>query len=502
MPHVGGRLNLDGLPRDDAAFERGLREDMGRLSQRPLQFVRYAFPWGVRETSLERYGGPWDWQLEVLGNLQAHLQNPATRFTPFRQAVSSGNGVGKSALLAMITNWAMSTFEDTKCVITAGKGAQLISKTVPEMNKWTRLAINYHWWDLKAMSLSSLDPRHARTWRADFLTWSEENPETFAGLHNKDKRILIIFDEAPAIPKSIWEITEGALTDTNTEIIWLVFGNPTRGEGDFRECFGRHRDQWHTLFVDSRTVPNAVSKIQVDAWAKKYGEDSDFFRVRVKGEFPRVGTTQFIAPHVVAAARERRIQGHLQLPLIMAIDVARYGDDETTMGVRRGRWSRSLGEYRGISTVQTAERAIEHIKRERPDAVIVDGDGIGGAVVDHLEARGYKSFEFHGGEPARDGDMYFNRRSECWGLMREWLEHAKIDDDPVLAQQLEATQYGLSSKGQIQLEAKEDLKARGFDSPDRADWLMMTFGVDVAAPRTERKREYVEADAGEHAWMG
>lgn len=501
FPRVAGTVG-EGTPRDDAAFERGLRADMGRLAWRPLQFVRYAFPWGRPGTLLENYGGPWDWQLEVLANLQEHLLVPATRHKPFRQAVSSGHGVGKSALISMLTNWAMSTFEDTKVVITAGTGAQLKTKTVPEINKWIHLAINHHWWEVKAMSVSSLDPRHERTWRTDLLTWSSENPEAFAGLHNKDKRILIIYDEASAIAKKIWETTEGALTDTGTEIIWLAFGNPTRGEGEFFDCFNRNRHLWHALYVDSRTVPGAVSKAQVDEWAKTYGEDSDFMRVRVRGEFPRVGTTQFISPAAVEAARQRRVFGYEKLPLIMAIDVARFGDDETTMGIRRGRWSKGIANYRGLPTDQVAERAIEHVKALRPDALVVDGDGLGAGVVDHLRLRGYQCFEFHGGEAPRDADMYFNRRSEVWGLMREWLATAAIDDDPVLAQQLTGPQYGLSAKGQIQLESKKDMKARGVESPDRADWLAMTFGVDVAAPKTERKTRYVDVGEPAHAWMG
>ena len=69
------------------------------------------------------------------------------------------------------------------------------------------------------------------------VPWSERNTEAFAGLHNKGKRILLIFDEASAIPDVIWEVSEGALTDEGTQIIWCVFGNPTRNTGRFKGCF-------------------------------------------------------------------------------------------------------------------------------------------------------------------------------------------------------------------------------------------------------------------------
>ena len=91
-----------------------------------------------------------------------------------------------------------------------------------------KLGHNHHWFDVRATSIRSQVPGHETSWRADFITWSEQNTEAFAGLHNKGKRILLIFDEASAIADPVWEVAEGALTDQNTEIIWLAFGNPTR----------------------------------------------------------------------------------------------------------------------------------------------------------------------------------------------------------------------------------------------------------------------------------
>jgi hypothetical protein len=93
--------------------------------------------------------------------------------------------------------------------------------------------INRHWFTYTATALYSADPAHEKTWRVDMTAWSENNTEAFAGLHNKGKRLLLIFDEASAIPDLIWEVAEGALTDEQTEIIWACFGNPTRNSGRF-----------------------------------------------------------------------------------------------------------------------------------------------------------------------------------------------------------------------------------------------------------------------------
>src|SRR5690606_34243518 len=99
-----------------------------------------------------------------------------------------------------------------------------------------------------ATAYFSKDPTRERTWRIDAVPWSEKNPEAFAGLHNKGKRLLMIMDEASAILDVIWETAEGALTDSDTEIIRLAFGNPTRNIGRFRECFagGRFAPYWRT----------------------------------------------------------------------------------------------------------------------------------------------------------------------------------------------------------------------------------------------------------------
>ena len=228
----------------------------------------------------------------------------ATPDEAVRLAVASGHGIGKSALVAWVILWAMSTLSDTRGVVTANTEGQLRTKTWPELAKWHALSINKSWFTYTATSLQSSRPGRDRTWRVDAITWSENNTEAIAGLHNKGKRAFALFDEASSIADGVWETIEGALTDAGTDLFWLAFGNPTRTTGRFRECFagGRFAHRWQPQQINSRSV-SMTNKAQIATWVHDYGEDSDFVRVRVKGEFPRAGTMQFIDSERVAAGR-------------------------------------------------------------------------------------------------------------------------------------------------------------------------------------------------------
>lgn len=477
-------------------LEEELIAEVADTANDPLAFAMRFYPWG--EGELAQSTGPRQWQKDILSGIRDHLQS-ADRFQPYMVAVASGKGIGKSALVSMIINWAMSTCGDCKIVVTANTGTQLATKTQPEVSKWTRLAYNRHWWEVKATSITSREPGHEREWRVDFIPWSKENMEAFSGLHNQGKRLVVIFDEASGIHDTIWDNTEGTLTDENTEILWIAFGNPTRPFGRFRECFGKNKNRWKTFQIDSRNVEGTNHQEQARQVAA-HGEDSYHVRIWIRGEFPLVGSDQFISPGDVDNARHCITQGYEALPKILACDVARFGDDQSVIGYRQGRMAVILEKMRGKDTVFVAERVIHWKNEIKPDAIVVDGDGLGAGTVDHIKHRGFEVFEFHGGAAANDGSKYLNRRSEIWGLMREWMPNAQIPDDPELADDLVGPLYDYNTKGQICLEPKDEMKERGLSSPDCGDFLAMTFSVTVAPPKP--KSEAPRERYRETGWMG
>src|SRR6185312_1107488 len=158
-------------------------------------------------------------------------------------------------------------------------------------------------------------------------------------------------------------------------------GNPTQASGDFRECFGKMAHRWKTRHIDAMTVPG-TNRALFDKWVEDYGEDSDFVRVRVRGEFPRAGSSQFIPQDLVAAARKRHVSPS-GWPII-SVDVARFGSNQTVILLRRGDNAIVLERGRGWDTQQTAMRVEHHVMEQNARVCIVDGDGIGGAVADKI----------------------------------------------------------------------------------------------------------------------
>jgi hypothetical protein len=394
----------------------------------------------------------------------------------------------------------MSTRPRAKGTVTANTFTQLDTKTWAAIQTWARLLINRHWFTITGDSMYFRGQKD--TWRVTAQSSKEENSESFAGQHAFDSTSFYIFDEASAVPDKIWEVAEGGLTDG--EPFFLACGNPTRNTGKFhRITFGSERERWTRFSVDSRTS-KFTNKQQIAEWIADYGEDSDFVRVRVRGECPRAGTSQFIPTDDVAACRKYKAEGFTVLPRILAVDVARFGDDRTVLGIRQGRFFRILEKLRGVDTVATANRVIECLEAEEPDATVIDGDGLGAGVIDQIRNRGFgaRLHEFHGNARAEDVNRYFNKRAEVWGLMADWLHAgAQIPDDPELEVDLTNLQYGYSAKSQIQLEKKEDLKARGCASPDLGDVLAMTFAVKVRARLVAKPQLVYSFPGADQRWM-
>ena len=411
----------------------------------PLAFTMGAYPWGEPGTVLENSTGPEDWARDLMNRIRDGLLDLNSAI---QEAVASGHGIAKSATVAQLTLWAFCTFPDTRGVITANTETQLKTKTWAELGKWFNLCFFARdYFTLSATGLFSKDPDRERTWRIDMIPWSEKNPAAFAGLHNKGKRLLLVFDEASEIPDIIWETAEGALTDADTEIMWLAFGNPTRNSGRFRECFpgGKFADQWHHLQIDSRSV-RITNKKRLQNWIDAYGLDSDFVRVRVLGQFPRKGLMEFFSATEIDEAMSREVHVDKTEPLALGVDVARYGMNSSVIFPRKGRDARSIPRqsFHGLSTTQLTDKVFDFHHQFRPDGIMVDGGSVGGGVVDQIRNRRLHCFEIqfggkdivHNSVWGNTGERYANNRASMYGAARAWLKTGALPADPELKRQM------------------------------------------------------------------
>ena len=473
----------------------------------PLGAVMYGFPWG--EGELAGIAGPRKWQREELARIGAWLANPATRYKPFRAAVSSGHGVGKTTFAAMLAWWAQSSFLDSMVRVTANTQNQLEKTTQPEFDRWYRRAINADWFDVHATSIKAHDERHEQTWRLDFVPWSEKNPQAFAGKHNAGRRMIVIFEEASEIPDEIWKVASGMLTDADTETVFLAIGNPTRNTGTFYEAvFGHQRQRWSTRVLDSRDVEGSNVE-EINGWLSECegNEDSDYFRVRARGLFPKGASGQFIDLDTIRLAQTREAHSLHDDPLVVGCDLSWGGADDTVIRFRKGYDARSIkpikvkGEFTRDPAVMVGKLADVLAKDYDGDKVamlFVDAAGAAGPVVARLRVMGFKNVvEVNFGAQAIDAH-YAYRRDEIWGGMKNALQGGlAIDLDPGLAADLSKPILVEDLKQRVKLESKDIMRKRlarlGIEasSTDDGDALALTFAMPVAPRKPQTRAEVV-----------
>jgi hypothetical protein len=500
-----------------------IQRELAEFTDDPLGFVMCAYPWGTGELAGE--AGPRAHQVKFLKELGEHLRNPESRYKPFRKAKSSGHGIGKTTEFAWITHWGLSTFEDCKVILMAGTGDQLKTKTQPECAKWFRLGANADLFEVNVTSIKVRESGHETTWRADFNTWSEENPQASAGAHNKGKRLIILYDESAGIPDVIWKTQEGAMTDTRTEIIWLAASQCTRSDGFmFDAVFGSQRHRWNPEVIDSRTV-EGVNVEEINEDIAVYGENSDHVRVRWLGLYPLGGEGKFIPLDIIEAAQTRTAVKLDDDALIAGVDLSWGGSDDTVIRFRRGLDARTIppvkirGEHTKNPTV-VRERLADILRKKYDGSAVsmmfLDNSGVGGnagAILAGLQQLGFKNvMGINFGDQALNSKFYVLRRDEMWGGMKDWLrEGGAIDDDRELQVDLQKPMLIPDREQRIKLEPKDLMKKRlakaGMDSssPDDADALALTFALPVTFIKPISAQPPVISAwerTGDGSWMG
>lgn len=417
-----------------------------------------------------------EWQRDLCNEFHNH-----DRF-----ATSSGHSSGKSAFTAGVIIFFMTMHPCPKIDVTANTENQLKTKTWRELAKWHKKSLVRDWFKWSATSFSMKS--RPEDWFASAVPQTEHNSEAFAGSH--EKFVLQIFDEASAIPETIYEVAEGATATDGGYRKWFLFGNPTQNAGPFYDaCFGRKRHRWHRVVLDTRKCKYADQN-QIKDWEEDYGEDSDFFRVRVKGLPPQQSITTLIPQVDVdrAIAKHLPEEAYRSAAKILGVDCARFGDDETVICYRQGLKLHWLKAWHGLNEMEIAQKVITEIEDIAPHGVFFDNTGgYGAGAYDRMMELGYSATPVNFAEKNGVDPLFLNKRMEMWDGAREWLSGgASLPDDQDLARELVVPEYFYNkSNGKKQLESKEDIKKRLGCSPDRADALALTFAYSVVPSRSE-----------------
>jgi len=481
----------------------------------PLAFVLLTYPWGEKNTPLENFTGPRKWQREVLTTLRDHIKanNGKIDYDTFRNAVASGRGIGKSALVSWLVHWMLSTRIGSTTIVSANSEAQLRSVTWAEITKWLAMAINSHWFEIAATRIMPAKwitelverdlKKGTRYWAVEGRLWSEENPDAYAGVHNWDG-VMLIFDEASGIPDSIWSVSDGFFTENTPHRFHIAFSNPRRNTGYFYEAFNSKRAFWRTSNIDARDV-EGTDKNLYQRILDEYGADSYQANVEVYGQFPSEGDDQFIPVNLIDDAMKRPRQKDETAPIVIGVDPARFGSDATVIAVRQGRDIIDIKRLRGADTMEVVGHVIDAIEEYKPALTVIDEGGLGAGVVDRLKEQRYKIRGVNFGSKAKNQIMWGNKRAEMWGAMRDWLKTGSVPADRFLKSDLIGPKTKPDSKGTLFLESKKDMRSRGLASPDAADAIAVTFAFPVASRegRVDNKRTRAYSSGGvTNSWMG
>ena len=463
----------------------------------PLNFVKFVFPWGMKDTPLEDFKGPRKWQEKILREITIHIARNGTKDLPemFRMAVASGRGIGKSALVSWLILWMLSTRLGSTIIVTANTEQQLRSRTWAELGKWMTLSINSHWFHKTATTIKpapwfqealerdlKIDTGY---YYAQAQLWSEENPDAFAGIHSS-YGVCLIMDEASGIPAPIYSVSEGFFTEPTQNRYWFTFSNPRRNTGPFYDSFHAKKSFWQNLQIDSRTVEGTDQKL-FQTMIEQYGEDSTVARVEVMGQFPSADDDTVIPMDLINAAVDRDVSLTANEPIVWGLDVARFGGDNSALCVRQGNTVLEIQSFASMDLMQLCgvvkNRFDEATVMERPQEILVDVIGLGAGVVDRLREQNLPVRGVNVAEAPSTKKNYLNLRAELWFAIKDWLAQrdCRLPIDDELVSELAAPLYKYTSTGKIKIESKDEMRKRGIKSPDKADALALTMASSAAS---------------------
>jgi hypothetical protein len=371
----------------------------------------------------------------------------------------------------------MTTRYPQKSVVTAPTASQLFDALFSELKAWINklppalqelFEVFSDRINMKASPESSFIS--ARTSSAD-------RPEALAGVHSE--HVLLVVDEASAIPEPVFEAAAGSMSGHSATTI--LISNPTRNSGLFYKTHHELAANWYKIHVSCVDNP-LVSSDFVAQIKATYGEESNAFRIRVLGEFAAADSDTLIPASLVDAARTRDVPTSDADALVYGVDVARFGTDRTALCKRRGNVVLEIKSWGGLDLMQTVGQVVNEAKQDKPEEICIDTIGLGSGVADRLREMGYNVRDVNVSESSAMNPNANKLRDELWLAVKDWLDTktVRLPFDETLRHELVAPRYNFTSSGKIVVESKDSMRKRGMRSPDLADSLCLTFAGAAA----------------------
>ncbi len=394
-----------------------------------------------------------------------------------RISVRAGHGVGKSTACSWALIWFMLTRFPQKSVLTAPTAGQLFDALFSEVKRWINALPEFLKENIEVFSDRIVLKAAPESSFMSARTSSAERPEALAGVHSEN--VLLICDEASAIPEPVFESAAGSMSGHSATTV--LIGNPTRNTGLFFRTHHQLKSDWQTMHVSCLDNP-LVSADFVQQIKATYGETSNAFRVRVLGEFSLREDDVLIAAELVDSAMTRDIALARNEPIIYGLDVARFGDDRTVLVKRQGQVVTEVKSWTGADLMETTGRVVHEAGIDNPAEICVDSIGLGSGVADRLRELGLNVRDVNVSESSAMNPQAARLRDELWIAVRDWLTQrtCKLPQNDELRAELCSPTYAFTSTGKIKVEGKSDLKRRGMRSPDIADALCLTFASGAA----------------------
>jgi len=396
---------------------------------------------------------PYPWQKDVLTAL-----NPKES----RVAMKAANGSGKTSIVAAsAVLWHMVRFPDSLVVTTAGVWRQVEGQLWPHLKKLVG-NLGSGW------RSTSNELRYKNGSKA--IGFSTNDAGKFEGWHRQGatENLLMIVDEAKTVPDCIFD----AIARCQPSRL-LVMSSPGASAGAFYEAFTKQRKSWDTFTVTAFDCPH-ITQRWVDEQIEIYGEDSPLIRSMVYGEFYDDSGDGLV---VSLKSLEACVQSppKRQIGIRVAFVDFAAGGDECVFALREGNKVTELICWRDKDTNRTLGKIINLIDKFglSPDEVYADEGGLGLPMCDSLMAAGHDIHRVNFGSKPFDS-RYANRSAEIWHTAGRSIQKKEVilPDDPTLHQQIVTRRADVSRTGKLGLEPKDRMKARGLDSPDRADAVL------------------------------